>query len=48
MDWSAAVCPDELVAVNASEIEDVGSLKHRMEHGFMRAFMSSGFTLWTR
>ncbi len=48
MDWSSTECPDELLTVDASEIGDLESFKHRMEHGFMRAFMSSGFTLWTR
>ena len=51
MQWSTKQCPDEwLIGENwRSEVQDsVEALKHRLQHGFMRGFMSSGFTLWTR
>ncbi|KAF8969669.1 hypothetical protein BDZ97DRAFT_1902438 [Flammula alnicola] len=51
MRWSAKECPDEWLTDERwkSEIEDtVAALKLRLQHGFMRGFMSSGFTLWTR
>ena len=51
MQWSTEECPNEwLMGDNwRSEIQDsVEALKHRLQHGFMRGFMSSGFTLWTR
>jgi hypothetical protein len=51
MQWSTEECPDEwLIGDNwRSEVQDsVEALKHRLQHGFMRGFMSSGFTLWTR
>jgi hypothetical protein len=54
MKWSTEECPDEWLTTtgpgdNWSEVQDsVEALKHRLQHGFMRGFMSSGFTLWTR
>ena len=50
MQWSTEECPDEWLGDNwRSEVQDsVEALKHRLLHGFMRGFMSSGFTLWTR
>jgi hypothetical protein len=51
MQWSAMECPDEWLTGDRwkSEVQDsVAALKHRLQHGFMRGFMSSGFTLWTR
>jgi hypothetical protein len=53
MQWSTKECPDEwLIGDNwtrRSEVQDsVEALKHCLQHGFMRGFMSSGFTLWTR
>jgi len=50
MQWSMEECPDEWLGDNwRSEIQDsIKALKHRLQHGFMRGFMSSGFTLWTR
>ena len=50
MQWSTEECPDEWLGDNwRSEVQDsVEALKHRLQHGFMRGFMSSGFALWTR
>ncbi|KAF8958352.1 hypothetical protein BDZ97DRAFT_1906545 [Flammula alnicola] len=51
MRWSAKECPDEWLTDERwkSKIEDtVAALKLCLQHGFMRGFMSSGFTLWTR
>ena len=51
MQWSTEECPNEwLIGDNwRSEVQDsVEALKHRLQHGFMRGFMSTGFTLWTR
>ncbi|KAF8969697.1 hypothetical protein BDZ97DRAFT_1794723 [Flammula alnicola] len=51
MRWSAKECPDEWLTDERwkSEVEDtVAALKLHLQHGFMRGFMSSGFTLWTR
>ena len=51
MEWSTKECPDEWIIGDnwRSEVQDsVEALKHRLRHGFMRGFMSSGFTLWTR
>jgi hypothetical protein len=54
MQWSTEECPDEWLTGDnwsASVVQDsvtVEALKHRLQHGFMRGFMSSGFTLWTR
>ena len=51
MQWSTKECPDEwLIGENwRSETQDsIEALKHHLQHGFMRGFMSSGFTLWTR
>lgn len=47
MEWSERECPNELLAT-ISGVDDIGELRRRLEHGFMRAFMSSVFTLWTR
>lgn len=51
MKWSTEECPDEWLTGDnwRSEVQDsVEALKHCLQHGFMRGFMSSGFTLWTR
>ena len=51
MKWSNKECPNEWLTDDRwrSEAHDaVAALKHRLQHGFMRAFMSSAFTLWTR
>jgi hypothetical protein len=51
MEWSTQECPNEWLTDDRwrSEAYDaVGALKHRLQHGFMRGFMSSAFTLWTR
>jgi hypothetical protein len=51
MQWSTKECPDEWLIGDSwrSEVQDcVEALKHHLQHGFMRGFMSSGFTLWTR
>lgn len=50
MEWSEQACPSDLLTPESllqiqGSVED---LKHRLHHGFMRAFLSSGFTLWTR
>ncbi|PPQ82236.1 hypothetical protein CVT26_009348 [Gymnopilus dilepis] len=48
MRWSTSVCPDELLTEDPKKIATTEELMFRIEHGFMRAFMSSAFTLWTR
>ena len=51
MEWSTQECPNEWLTNDKwrSEAYDaVAALKHRLQHGFMRGFMSSAFTLWTR
>lgn len=49
MQWSQKECPNELLTPKAmKEVHDIDILRHRLDHGFMRAFMSSAFTLWTR
>lgn len=48
MQWSTSVCPNEMLTVDPKTITDIKDLKLCLEHGFMRAFMSSAFTLWTR
>jgi len=40
-------CPDEQLT-SKPEIQTTMDLKLQFEHGFMRAFMTSAFTLWTR
>jgi hypothetical protein len=45
MDWSEAQCPEVTVG---SEMRDVARLLHTAKHVMMRAFMSTGFTIWTR
>lgn len=47
MRWSEEQCPNELLT-DIKKVDDIAVLKFRLEHGFMRAFMSSAFTLWTR
>ena len=51
MEWSTQECPNEWLTDDRwrSEAHDaVAALRHRLQHGFMRGFMSSAFTLWTR
>ncbi|KDR74440.1 hypothetical protein GALMADRAFT_269329 [Galerina marginata CBS 339.88] len=54
MRWSTKECPDEWLTggIGTNEFEDAGAalaaLKHCLRHGFMRGFMPSGYTLWTR
>lgn len=48
MRWSTSVCPDEMLTADPRTIIDLDDLRFRLEHAFMRAFMSSAFTLWTR
>ena len=51
MEWSTQECSNEWLTDDRwrSEAHDaVSALKHRLQHGFMRGFMSSAFTLWTR
>ena len=43
-EWSEKQCPTEQL----NEIEDAAELKNAKRHALMRAFMASGFTLWTR
>ena len=45
MRWSEETCPDELLTM---PLKDIETLKFRLEHALMRAFVSSAFTLWTR
>jgi hypothetical protein len=45
MNWSEMQCSNELTTV---PIETMEESKRRLEHGLMRAFMASAFTLWTR
>ena len=42
MSWSERECPANV------QSKEIDGLVHQLEHGFMRAFLSSGFTLWTR
>ena len=46
MRWSETQCSNE--RLTSVPIETVEDLKHCLEHGLMRAFMPSAFTLWTR
>jgi hypothetical protein len=46
MNWSETQCSNELLTT--VPIKTMEELKHRLEHGLMRAFMASAFTLWTR
>ena len=46
MNWSEMQCSNELLTT--VPIETSEELKCCLEHGFMRAFMASAFTLWTR
>ncbi|KAF8955908.1 hypothetical protein BDZ97DRAFT_1907423 [Flammula alnicola] len=48
MRWSTSICPDEMLTADPKTITNMEDLMFRLEHGFMRAFMSSAFTLWTR
>ena len=46
MKWSETQCSNELLTTVPIETKE--ELKRRLEHGLMRAFMASAFTLWTR
>ena len=46
MNWSEMQCSNELLTM--VPIETIEELKCCLEHGLMRAFMTSAFTLWTR
>ena len=51
MEWSTQECPNEWLTDDrwrSEALDAVAALKHRLEHGLMRGFMSSAFTLWTR
>jgi hypothetical protein len=52
MDWSTQKCPNEWLTGDdgwRSEAYDaIAALRHRLQHGLMRGFMPSAFTLWTR
>jgi hypothetical protein len=43
--WSEMQYPSKMLAV---EPKDINELMLAVEHTMMRAFMTSGFTLWTR
>ena len=45
MEWSERECPSSW---RAQDIKDLATLLNVSKHFLMRAFMSSGFTLWTR
>lgn len=47
MEWSAQQCGPEMLETGF-EVTDLNTLKLIEKHGMMRAFMSTGFTLWTR
>jgi hypothetical protein len=46
MNWSERQCSNELLTT--VPIETMEESKRCLEHGLMRAFMASAFTLWTR
>jgi len=51
MDWSEAQCPGHWLSTNKqdeSQFHDTRHLFNVARHGLMRAFLSTGFTLWTR
>lgn len=45
MDWSEKQCSPKMLQ---KELESLDELKKTEMHGLMRAFLASGFTLWTR
>ncbi|KAH9948145.1 hypothetical protein B0H21DRAFT_848678 [Amylocystis lapponica] len=45
MEWSEQTCPSDWLE---KDIKDLGTLLTVSKHFLMRAFMSSGFTIWTR
>ena len=45
MDWSEATVPSDWVQ---QDIKDLATLLTVSKHFLMRAFVTSGFTLWTR
>lgn len=47
MQWSEAQCPSEKLESDAT-ISDAEELSLIVKHALMRAFMSTGYTLWTR
>ena len=47
--WSEGQCSSHLLGTRLPASHDTGTIRyHVAKHGFMRAFMSTGFTLWTR
>ena len=46
INWSETQCSNEWLTI--VPIETMEESKHRLEHGLMRAFMESAFTLWKR
>ena len=47
--WSEAQCPpQQLVVRQATSYPKDGDHQLNLSHGLMHAFVSSGFTLWTR
>lgn len=47
MEWSEQQCAPEMLE-KGFKITDLETLKLIAKHGLMRAFMATGFTLWTR
>lgn len=47
MDWSEQQCGPEMLE-KGFVVTDLEMLKLIAKHGLMRAFMATGFTLWTR
>lgn len=45
MCWSEQQCPSSQLADKPKNLDE---LMHCVKHGLMRAFMSTGFVLWTR
>jgi hypothetical protein len=45
MHWSELQCPPLKLG---DKPKDLDEMMHSMKHGLMRAFMTTGFVLWTR
>ncbi|TFK70514.1 hypothetical protein BDN72DRAFT_896416 [Pluteus cervinus] len=48
MEWSELVCPHERLERPNFRHDDIDDFRLVAKHGMMRAWFSSGFTLWTR
>ncbi|KAK2459362.1 hypothetical protein APHAL10511_008620 [Amanita phalloides] len=47
--WSEGQCPSYWLGSRLPELQDTGAARYCIaRHGLMHAFMSTGFTLWTR